>query len=447
MPRAFSAAATEPTSSASCPPRSAGSAQSTTRSWPRGSVRRSDGEAISSGWSGPALVHSRARADFEWFIRNGYVQAVLAGNAVAVHDIEAAIFGTTLGMSNTGQPTEGGHGLHMRAINRVRAAGSIERAVETGMIKSGIMHALVTNRVPYVLAGSIRDDGPLPGVYSDALAGPGRHARAHRQGDRGHLRRHRAPRHRGREHAAGLLPVRRGAGSTDDHLRRSDRVRGQQAQGPGHPPGLRRGHQRPGFHARAAVLRRAMGAGRRHDRAIARNGVARPRGGTGWPRPWPRYCLRPRWTESGSSRPLRRETKEWGTAVLSRVDGDRRRIYTARYVLAIKGKERGKFEASVQEVGSGPLEALDRLLQEAQRRIDDEHPPISVSPESWFPRSLPRIPGRWPDWIRRRQPPIPSAFAVTSGSITSRSPASGISWLRSSSWQTNICRSKQSAGS
>ena len=118
---------------------------------------------------GPALVHSRARTDFEWFIRNGYVQAVLAGNAVAVHDIEAAIFGTTLGMSNTGQPTEGGHGLHMRAINKVRAAGSIERAVETGLIKSGIMHALVTQRVPFVLAGSIRDDGPLPGVYSDSL--------------------------------------------------------------------------------------------------------------------------------------------------------------------------------------------------------------------------------------------------------------------------------------
>jgi lysine-ketoglutarate reductase/saccharopine dehydrogenase-like protein (TIGR00300 family) len=119
--------------------------------------------------AGPALVHSRARADFEWFIRNGYVQAVLAGNAVAVHDIEAAIFGTTLGMSNTGQPTQGGHGLHMRAINRVRAAGSIERAVETGLITSGIMHALVTSRIPYVLAGSIRDDGPLPGVYSDSL--------------------------------------------------------------------------------------------------------------------------------------------------------------------------------------------------------------------------------------------------------------------------------------
>ncbi|HEU4763745.1 MAG TPA: hypothetical protein VFS28_03780 [Gemmatimonadales bacterium] len=119
---------------------------------------------------GPALVHARARTDFEWFIRNGYVQAVMAGNAVAVHDMEAAIYGTTLGMTNTGQPTEGGHGLHMRAINRIRAAGSIENAVAQGIVTSGIMHALVTRKVPYVLAGSIRDDGPLPGVYSDTLA-------------------------------------------------------------------------------------------------------------------------------------------------------------------------------------------------------------------------------------------------------------------------------------
>jgi hypothetical protein len=86
-----------------------------------------------------------------------------------VHDIEAAIFGTTLGMSNTGQPTDGGHGLHMRAINRVRALGSIEAAVEQGLIKSGIMHAVVRQKVPYVLAGSIRDDGPLPGVFSNSL--------------------------------------------------------------------------------------------------------------------------------------------------------------------------------------------------------------------------------------------------------------------------------------
>jgi hypothetical protein len=82
--------------------------------------------------------------------------------------------------------------------------------------------------------------------------------------------------------------------------------------------------------------------------------------------------------------PLRHEGLEWGTAVLSRVDGDRRRIYTARYMLALKGKERGKFEASVQEVGSGPVEALAKLLLEAQRRIDDDQPPLPVSPESWF---------------------------------------------------------------
>jgi hypothetical protein len=83
--------------------------------------------------------------------------------------------------------------------------------------------------------------------------------------------------------------------------------------------------------------------------------------------------------------PLRREGREWGTAVVSRVDGDRRRIYTARYMLAIKGKERGKFEASVEEVGSGPLTALAQLLQDTRKRIDDEQPPTPVPPETWFP--------------------------------------------------------------
>jgi lysine-ketoglutarate reductase/saccharopine dehydrogenase-like protein (TIGR00300 family) len=120
--------------------------------------------------TGPALVHSRARADMSWFVHNGFVGALLAGNAVAVHDIEASIYGTTLGMSGSGEATAGGHGLHMRAINRVRAAGSIERAVEQGIITDGIMHACVVRRVPFVLCGSIRDDGPLPGVYTDAVA-------------------------------------------------------------------------------------------------------------------------------------------------------------------------------------------------------------------------------------------------------------------------------------
>ena len=82
--------------------------------------------------------------------------------------------------------------------------------------------------------------------------------------------------------------------------------------------------------------------------------------------------------------PLRHEGREWGTAVLSRVDGARRRIYTARYVLVIRGKERGKYESFLQEVGSGPVEALAQLLQDAQRRIDDEHPPMPVAPGAWF---------------------------------------------------------------
>jgi len=119
---------------------------------------------------GPALVHARAREDMIWFIENGYCNALLGGNAVAVHDLEAAIFGTTLGMSSSGESVEGGHGLHMRAINAIRRAGSIDKAVRQGVASSGIMHALVSRNIPYVLAGSIRDDGPLPDVISDTLA-------------------------------------------------------------------------------------------------------------------------------------------------------------------------------------------------------------------------------------------------------------------------------------
>lgn len=119
--------------------------------------------------TGPALVHSRARNDMSWFITNGFVGALLAGNAVAVHDIEASIYGTTLGMTRTGEIAPGGHGLHMRAINMVRAAGSIAEAVKLGIIKDGIMHACVVSKVPFVLTGSIRDDGPLPDVITDML--------------------------------------------------------------------------------------------------------------------------------------------------------------------------------------------------------------------------------------------------------------------------------------
>ena len=82
--------------------------------------------------------------------------------------------------------------------------------------------------------------------------------------------------------------------------------------------------------------------------------------------------------------PLRRGANEWGTAVISRVEGDRRRIYTARYTKTIRGKERGKFQASIQEVGTGPVEVLSRVLQDAQHRADDDHPPVCVSPGDWF---------------------------------------------------------------
>ncbi|MDQ6612747.1 MAG: hypothetical protein M3Y64_09970 [Gemmatimonadota bacterium] len=136
-------------------------------------ARRLVEERVSGGYiiwvTGPALVHSRARADMVWFVQHGFVQALLAGNAVAVHDIEAAMFGTTLGMTGTGEASAGGHGLHMRAINAVRGAGSIAAAVENELITSGIMHACVRHRVPFVLCGSIRDDGPLPEVITDVL--------------------------------------------------------------------------------------------------------------------------------------------------------------------------------------------------------------------------------------------------------------------------------------
>lgn len=118
---------------------------------------------------GPAVLHARGRDLMAWFIRNGYVDALLGGNAVAVHDIEQALMETTLGMDRAGRPVAGGHAFHMRAINQIRAAGSIPAAVEQGVLRDGIMHACVTAGVPYVLAGSIRDDGPLPGVVTDTI--------------------------------------------------------------------------------------------------------------------------------------------------------------------------------------------------------------------------------------------------------------------------------------
>ena len=116
---------------------------------------------------GPAVLHARGRDVISWFIENGYANAVLGGNAVGVHDIEQALMGTTLGMDRTGRPVAGGHAFHMRAINKIAAAGSIRAAVEQGILTEGIMFSCVKYDVPFVLAGSIRDDGPLPDTVSD----------------------------------------------------------------------------------------------------------------------------------------------------------------------------------------------------------------------------------------------------------------------------------------
>ena len=117
---------------------------------------------------GPVIVHTGASRELELLARAGWVDSVLSGNALAVHDIEAQWLGTSLGVSvEDGRVMPHGHSHHMRAINKVRAHGSIPAAVQAGDLESGLMHSLVENKIPYVLAGSIRDDGPLPDTEMD----------------------------------------------------------------------------------------------------------------------------------------------------------------------------------------------------------------------------------------------------------------------------------------
>ena len=127
--------------------------------------------------AGPVVVHTGGAPYLAKLIRGGFVQVLLSGNALAVHDIELALFGTSLGVNlETGRAVEGGHHHHMRAINAVRRAGGIPQAVQQGIIKSGIMYECEKSRVEYVLAGSIRDDGPLPDTLMDLTAAQDRYA-------------------------------------------------------------------------------------------------------------------------------------------------------------------------------------------------------------------------------------------------------------------------------
>src|SRR5205085_4776829 len=119
---------------------------------------------------GPAVVHTGSIEHVCRLIRMGYLQVLFAGNALATHDIESALYGTSLGVwLDRGLPAEEGHEHHLRAINAIRRTGGIAVAVEKGLLKSGIMYECIRHKVPFVLAGSIRDDGPLPEVITDVL--------------------------------------------------------------------------------------------------------------------------------------------------------------------------------------------------------------------------------------------------------------------------------------
>src|SRR5262249_11433817 len=121
--------------------------------------------------AGPAVVHTGAGEHFEKLIQWGYVNLLFAGNALAAHDIEQALYGTSLGVYlQRGALADEGHENHMRAINTIRAAGGIAPAVAQGILRQGIIYQCVKNNVAFVLAGSIRDDGPLPEVITDVVA-------------------------------------------------------------------------------------------------------------------------------------------------------------------------------------------------------------------------------------------------------------------------------------
>ncbi len=133
-------------------------------------TKKSGGKIVLVG--GPAIVHTGASESVAELIRRGFIDAVLAGNALAVHDIEYATLGTSLGMNvHDGTLAVRGHRNHMDTINAVFKAGSIQNMVQTNKLKKGIMYECVKKKIPFVLAGSIRDDGPLPDVVTDvALA-------------------------------------------------------------------------------------------------------------------------------------------------------------------------------------------------------------------------------------------------------------------------------------
>jgi lysine-ketoglutarate reductase/saccharopine dehydrogenase-like protein (TIGR00300 family) len=136
--------------------------------WELRKIRDAGGKVVVT--AGPVVIHTGGGEHLAQLMREGYVQALLGGNAIAVHDIEQNMMGTSLGMDmKRGIAVRGGHRHHLKVINTIRRYGSIAKAVEAGVIKSGVMYECVSNNIPFVLAGSIRDDGPLPDTEMNLL--------------------------------------------------------------------------------------------------------------------------------------------------------------------------------------------------------------------------------------------------------------------------------------
>jgi lysine-ketoglutarate reductase/saccharopine dehydrogenase-like protein (TIGR00300 family) len=145
--------------------------------WEMERIRRRRGKTVVV--AGPVVVHSGGAPHLARLVKLGYVQALLGGNAIAVHDVENALYGTSLGVDlKRGAGVRGGHHHHLRVINAVRERGGLRGAVETGLIHSGILYECIRAGVPYVLAGSIRDDGPLPDTEMDLIEAQAQYAAA-----------------------------------------------------------------------------------------------------------------------------------------------------------------------------------------------------------------------------------------------------------------------------
>ncbi len=144
--------------------------------WELRQIRDQGGKVVVT--AGPVVIHTGGGQHLSKLIRNGYVQALLGGNAIAVHDIEQSLMGTSLGVDmQRGVPVSGGHRHHLKVINTVRRYGSIAQAVNQGVITKGVMYECVKNDVPFCLAGSIRDDGPLPDTEMDLIKAQSEYAR------------------------------------------------------------------------------------------------------------------------------------------------------------------------------------------------------------------------------------------------------------------------------